>query len=301
MATVNKRAGKAQAAVINGVDAGGLMVAAIQAGFDDILQSPADGLEIPLIDRATEFVRGSINSQDWVHLVDLLTGVVGTYVFYERKSGVAVATGYIKHTLTAPVIHRCGINLTHRGYGTANADFECKPADETKGVADMWQLADTQAAPSYISAARGLEITACVHDATLTVKHVTGLDFVIAMLMSKASQDGDVGYTAVDAELGGIPPTGTLRFQDSSVKDESTELMAEQLLAAAAGDLVLTVKQSQGATAKTVTIANVVFDSIDTAPAAGTPYTEYSMPFRVANDADTPLTLAGTDKIITIA
>ena len=150
MATVNKRAGKAQAAVINGVDNGGLMSASIQAGYDDINQTPADGLDIPLIDRQTEFVRGSISSQDWTHIIDLLTGAVGTYVFYERKSGVVAATGYILHTLTAPVIQRCGISLNHRGYGVINADFECRAADETKGITDMWAMTDSQSAPAVI-------------------------------------------------------------------------------------------------------------------------------------------------------
>jgi len=298
MATVNKRVFKPQAVTINGVDAGGLMSAQIAAGYDNVPQSPVDGLQIPVIDRVTEFVRGSINSQDWVHLVDLLTGAVGTYVFYERKSGVAEATGYIKHTLTNPVIHRCSMSLLHRAYASVNASFECKAADETKRITDMWVPTDDQAAPTYVDAARGLEITACTHAVGGTVYHVTGLDFELAMQLLRASQDGDVGYTAVDAELGGIPPSGTLRFQDAGIA--SDKLLAQDLVLAAAGNLVLTVKQSQGATAKTVTIANVVFTGIDASPSADGTYTEFSLPFVVANDTGTPLTLAGDNKIITI-
>jgi len=298
MTTVNKRAGKLRSVVINGIDVGGAMQAQINAGYDDKLQSPADGLEIPLLDRLTEFVRGSITSQDWAHIVDLLTGTLGTYVFYERKSGVVAATGYHKHQLTNPVLHRASINLSHRGYGVLNADFECKAADETKGIEDIWAMTDSQAAPTYVAAIRSLEITACTHN-SVAIHHVTGFSFSLAMELSKASHDGDVGYTAVDAELGGIPPSGTLRFQDSGIT--SNKLVAEALLKAAKATLVVTVKQSQGATAKTITIANVIFDTLDTSPAAGTPYTEYSLSFRVANDATTQLTLTGTNKIITIA
>jgi len=312
MATVNNRIMKPQASVINGVDAGGTMIARIASGYDDVNQTPLDGLDIPLVDRLTEFVRGSLTCQDWVHIIDLLTGTVGTYVFYQRKSGTAVATGFIKHTITNPVIHRAALSLIHRGYGTINADFECKAADESKGISDMWGQTDDQAAPSYISAARGLEITACAHN-SVDIYHTIGLDFEIAMQLMKASADGDVGYTAVDAELGGAPqtqnrafgdpggisPMGTLTFQDASITDGN--ILAQDLIAASAGDLVLTVKQAQGAAAKTVTIANVVFTGIDASPSADGGYTDFSMPFVVANDADTPLTLAGDNKIITIA
>jgi hypothetical protein len=89
MATVNKRVGLPQAVTINGVDAGGAMVARIQEGYDNILRSAPDGLQVPVKDKEAEYVRGEIVTQDWVEAVNLLTGTVGTFVFYERKSGVA--------------------------------------------------------------------------------------------------------------------------------------------------------------------------------------------------------------------
>lgn len=298
MATVNNRVMKPQAVTINGISAGGLVTCRLQAGYDNILQNPVDGLQVSMVDRLTEFVRGNLVSQDWIHFLELLTGTMGTYVFYERKSGAAEATGYIKHTITNPVVHRCSLNLTHRGYGTVSADFECKAADETKGILDMWTPLDSQAAPSYVSAARSLEITACAHGA-LSVYHVTRLSFDIVLQLIKASQDGDVGYTAVDALLVGIVPSGTLTIQDSAIT--TAKLKAVELITASAGDLALTVKQSQGAANKTLTIANVVFGSGEQNADVNSEYDEFNIPFMVANDPDTPLTLSGDNKIVTIA
>jgi hypothetical protein len=65
--------------------------------------------------------------------------------------------------------------------------------------------------------------------------------------------------------------------------------------------LVVTVIQSSGASAKVITIAGVVFDSLGSNQAANAPFSDFTMPFRVANDTTTQLTLAGTNKIIAIA
>lgn len=298
MATINKRAGQVQAFVINGIDAGGAMQADIQAGYETPLQTPPDGLQVPLYDRLTEYVRGSITSQDWVHLIELLTGTVGTYVCYERKSGVAEASGYIKHTFNKPVVNQTSISLSHRGYGVCRASFECMAADEDKGMTDMWQTADAQAAPSYITAARGLEILTCAHGAA-SLYHITGVDLNISAQIAKASQDGDVGYTAVDVLLNGIAVGGTLRLQDRGVA--TGNLVALNMLKAAAANLVLSIKQSQGAANKTLTIANVIFTGLSDSMSAGNAYNEIGLNFVVANNTTTPLTLAGANKIITVA
>jgi len=297
MTTINKRASKLFAMTINTITNGGLMTLRLLAGYDNVLQTPVDGLQFPMGDRLTEFVRGNMTGQDWVRVIELLTGVIGTSVHYERKSGTAEATGYIKHTLKNPVIHRAGISLIHRGYGSGNANFECKAADETEGIADLWVPLDSQAAPAYISSARGIEITACVFGA-INVYHVTQLDFNIVMQLVKASHDGDVGYTAVDVMLGGSAPSGTLVIQDSEIT--TAKLKAQELLAAARGSLVLSVKQAGGATAKTLTIAGVEFTSMEQNLDVGADYNSFSLPFIVTNNVTTPLTLAGANKIITI-
>ena len=303
MATVNKRVKKPQAHVINGIDAGGGRSIRYTEGCDDVAVSAPDGLEVPVRDKSVQFVRGTVISQDWVHAVELLTGTVGTYVFYECKSGVAPATGYIMHTLTNPVIHRIRIEVSsgagNNNYATVTFDFECKAADETKTITDMHAITDDQTAPTYVSAARGgIRIEAAAHGAT-TIYHTTAFEFSIAMNLVKACNDGDVGYTCVEAELDNMQCSGSISFQDSTIT--AGALLAQGLATAAAAALVLTVRQGQGATAKTVTVAGADFGSLEGDSGAQQPFTDYRMPFAVANNTGTPLTLSGDNKILTIA
>lgn len=297
MTTVNNRVGLPQASVINGIDAGGAMTAAIQEGFDNTQRSSPDGLGPPVLDKDTQFCRGAVVTQDWIHAVELATGAVGTYVFYERKSGVAAATGYIKHTITNPVIYSIILNFAGV-YATCSFNFECKAEDETKTIADMHEMLDGQAAPSYISAARGgWRIISTVLDA-LSIYHLTGITLTITLPLAKACNDGDVGYTCVDARTDGITAVGSLNFQDSEIT--AAKLKCQQLLLAATANLVITVRQSQAAANKVITIANVSFLNAGENSGVNTPFTGYSANYEVANDPDTPLTLDGANKIITI-
>lgn len=303
MATVNKRVKIPQAITINGVDAGGVMTARIDAGFDNIMQTPPDGLQVPIKDKEIQYVRGTITTQDWIEAINLLTGVVGTYVFYERKSGVAEATGYIKHTITAPVIHSMTINDAKGGYSTISLGFECRAADEAKTIADMWTLLDDQAAPTCISAARGgFRIETCKHDpgggSEIVVYHLTAFNFTLTLPLDKACNDADIGYTCVDARLSGLMAAGSISFQDAGIA--SAKLKCQDLILATKASLELVVTQGQGAADKTITIAGVDFDSVGDSSDVNTSFTDYTAAFSVANDAGTPLTLAGANKIITI-
>jgi hypothetical protein len=299
MATVNKRVYSPQAQVINGVDAGGAMSAIIDEGYDNVIRSAPDGLAVAVVDRQVQYCRGTVVSQDWIHMIDLLTGTVGTYVFYERKSGAAAATGYIKHTITNPVIYKARIAANAQGYMTVSFDFECKAADETKTIADMHTITDSQAAPTYVSAARGgYRVETCVHGA-VSIYHVTAFDFEIAMQLLKACNDADIAYTAVDAREDGMSAQGSLSFQDAEVT--VAKLKCQDLALAAAGSLVLTVTQSQGATDKVITIARVIFNTAQPSSRSGGDFSEYRAGFEVTNDPATPLTLAGANEIITIA
>jgi len=302
MATVNQRVGIPQAVAINGVDAGGAMQARIDAGFDNVIKSAPDGLQVPVKDKEAEYVRGTIITQDWSEIINLLTGAIGTLVFYERKSGVAEATGFIQHTITAPIIHRVRFDFTKGAYCPVTAEFECRAADETKGIADMWTPLDAQAAPAYISAARGgFRVVSAAHGGTIDIYHITAFDFTLTLPLVKECNDADVGYTCVDARLDGLTAEGSISFQDSVISTIPASLLLQDLLAAAAGDLVVTVSQSQGAAAKVITIANVDFNTIGRTSDVNTPFTSHVANFDVANDPDTPLTLEGTDKIIAIA
>jgi len=301
MVTVNKRVGIPQAITINGVDAGGAMTARIDAGFDNVMRSAPDGLEVPVKDKEIEYVRGSITTQDWAQVIAVLTGVLGTYIFYERKSGVAAATGFIQHTITNPVIHRANFRFTKGGYGPVIFDFECRAEDETKGLADMWALLDDQAAPTYIAAARGgFRVVSALHGTGpgISIYHVTDFDFTLTLQLVKECNDSDVGYTCVDARLDGLTAEGSISFQDSTIA--TAVLVCQSLLAAAAANLVLSVKQGAGGAAKTVTIANVDFNNVGRTSDASRPFTEHAANFDVANDAALPLTLEGANKIITI-
>lgn len=301
MVTVNKRVGIPTAFVINGVDAGGAMTAAINAGYDNIMRSSPDGLQVPVKDKEAQFVRGTIVTQSWTEAVNILTGVVGTYIFYERKSGVAEATGYVKHTIINPVISRLTVNQAKGGYMTISFDFECRAVDETKTILDMWALLDEQAAPAYVSAARGgWRVVTAVHGAE-NIYHLTSFNFSLTLPLVKACNDADVGYTCVDARLDGLMAAGSLSFQDATITAVTLELLCQKLLVAAKADLVITLKQSQGAANKVITIANVDFNNVSGNSNADAPFTGYTATFDVANDPDTPLTLEGANKIIAIA
>jgi hypothetical protein len=298
MTTVNQRVKTPQGVVVNGVDVGGVMTARINSGYDVIAKSTPDGLALPVKDKECQFVRGTIVTQDWVHAVDLLTGTVGTKVFYERRAGIAETTGYIKHTINKPVIHNVTITLTKEGYAVCSYDFECRAADETKGIADMWALLDGQAKPSYLAAAwGGLRVLTALH-AAVPIYHVTAFSFTLTIPLSKACNDGDVGYTCVDADLDAMTAAGSITFQDSTIA--TAALLAQRLTVAAPAALVLSIRQGQGAASKTLTIANADFNSFDSS-GGGLGFTEHTGRFDVANLTGTPLTLAGANKIITIA
>jgi hypothetical protein len=299
MATVNNRVSNPQGSVINGLDAGGLMSANISEGYENILKSSPDGLQVPLKDREVQFCRGSVVTQDWPHAVALLTGTATTYIFYERKSGVAEATGFIKHTITAPIIHRMTLTFTKGGYATVSFDFECRAADPTKTIADMHAYLDSQAAPSYLPAALGgYRITSLLHGSQ-AIKHVMGLTVNITTQLVKACNDGDIANTCVDARLDGLTCDGSVTFQDAGIT--TNVMLAQTLVLAAKASLVATIVQGQAQTAKTLTIAGVVFDSVSSNSGAAAPFTEYTVNFDIANDLTTQLTLAGTNNVLTIA
>lgn len=300
MATVNKRVYHPEAMTINSVEVGGIMTVAIEEGYENILRSSPDGLRGPsIVDRECQFCRGVIVVQDWPDIISLLLGTIGTCVFYERKSGVAAATGYTKHTITNPVIYAVSLSINKGGYAPVSASFECKAADETKTIADMHAMEDSQAAPTYVSAARGgWRITAATLGST-SIYHLVGFSFAIGMRLVKACNDGDVAYTCVDALIEAMSAGGSINFRDSEIT--SAKLKVQQLLLASAGSLVLTVVQSSGAASKTITIANVICTSDAENSDVNSDFSGYSVNYEVANNPDTPLTLDGDNKIITIA
>jgi hypothetical protein len=299
MATINKRTFLAQACTVNGVAAGGTTVVNLEAGYENVIRTTPDGLQLPIVDRDAQFVRGSMMIMDWVHPVDLLLGSVGTLVFYERKSGAAAATGYVLHTITNPVIYRVALRITKGGMAALTYYFECRFASETATINDVWALTDAQAAPTYVSSTYGgWRVVTCVHGAA-NIYHVSDQSFEISAPLLKACNDLDLGYTAVDLNVeGGMTATGSLGFEDATVS--ASQLQVNKLLVAAKANLVTTVKQSGGAANQIITIANVQFNS-GAMSGGGNRYSQFSLPYEVTNVAATPLTLGGDNKILTIA
>jgi hypothetical protein len=298
MATVNNRVKRPQAVVINGVDNGGLMTARITAGFDQVLKTPFDGLSVPVRDKFVQFCRGDVTTQDFATAYSLMTGTLGTYVFYERKSGVAAASGWIKHTIKNPVIHKIAISINKDGYSTVSFSFECQAASETEGVAALWVPTDSQSEPTYIEASRGgFRIVSITHG-VVSIYHNMALEFSLAGILTKESNDSDVGYTCVEIDTP-YDISGSLSFQDGSIA--TSLLKAQSLLLAEAAELEVTVRSSSGAADKVITIANVDFDSMSSDSSADATFTGYQLSFGIANDPDVPLTLVGTNKIITFA
>ena len=63
---------------------------------------------------------------------------------------------------------------------------------------------------------------------------------------------------------------------------------------------MITVTQSAGATSKVITIVRTIFATAGANSNVQSDYSGYRANFEVTNDPDTPLTLAGANKIITI-
>ncbi len=279
----NTRLFHARDSSIVGIDAGGLMTANIQAGYDDILTSPADGNAVPDTDRATKFIRGTMVTQDWVEMQNIIAGVGDEIIFFEKES---TKNTYTRNTLTGVHVHNATLNLAHRGYGTMSIAFECQ-FDVGDKFIDVWarDTAVAAAALPDLTAARGTEITDAVH--SVAMPHILGLTLNMAGQLATASHDGDEGITAVDVLYEGTPITGTLTVQDSEtvlIRLDDTSLVTP---------LVLTIKQSAGAAVKTITIANCVFTGLGNSSAAGANYTSYAMDFYVHGDTiGTPLTIA---------
>lgn len=289
--------------VINGVDAGGEMSIALDEGYDEITESCPEGLEISVLDRHAQYVRGVVVTQSVTTAIDLLTGTLGTYVFYERKSGVAAATGWLQHTLNNPVIYDIDIRLNQGGYWTATFKFECRFATAATVIADVHVITDSQADPGLSEDLElGGQRFVTVALGALSIYGAKSFSFHLGLVLTKSCAGAALGYTNVDAELGGAGggADGSLVFQDSGVA--TAKVKSTQVLAAARASLVVTCAMSAGAANKVITVAGVVFTTASTSMVGDrSKYAEVAMNYRVSNSLATQLTVAGANKIITIA
>jgi len=281
---------------INSVGAAAALTASIQAGYDEKVYSEPDGLALPIRDRASQFVRGTVSMQDWTKAIAILTGTLGTLEFYVGESG---ADTFQLHVLANPIIHRLRLDLRQGQYGSAQFDFECRFDDAATTIKDVWTVDAAVAAPDYVAAAFGGWRFVSAALGLATIQHITALDFTLTVPIFKASNDSDLGYTAVDRILSGLRAAGSLACQDSEVA-ESEALKLADLTDAARGSLVVTARMHGAAADKVLTFAGCEIDAVRSNPTTR-PYTEHSIDFELTNDQTTQLTLAGDNKILTIA
>jgi hypothetical protein len=289
--------------VINGVDQGGEMNATIEEGYDEVSESCPEGVEVSIVDRNAQYVRGSVTTQSVTTAIALLTGTLGTYEFFERKSGFAAATGWIKHVLNNPVIWDIEISMQQGSYWTATFKFECRFATASAVISDVHVITDSQADPTLSDELElgGQRFVTTVLGA-LAIYGMKSFQFHIALTLTKSCAGAAMGYSSVDSELGGAGGKcdGSIVFQDSSIA--TAKMKAAQLLLAARASLVLTCAMSAGAANKVITVAGVMFTTQSTRMSGDrTKYAETTMNYRVSNSLATPLTIAGANKIITLA
>ena len=294
MTTTNNRVLHAQNSVINGVSAGGLVTASIFEGFDSVVSSPADGLEMPTTDRFMKVVRGSMVSQDWVELLNIIQGTVGTFVFYEQESG---ATSYLKHTITEPVVHAATLDIPVKGFATCTWQFHCRPVADDDTFADMWTKLPGQAVPTAILSNRAVNITGDCMLASTPIPHVTGVTLNINGGLAVSGNDGALTNSGVDVVWGGNAINGTLTSQDPNI--------TQTLLDAALGDLIIPLTAAKGGLSphvnQTLTIKQVEFISNDNSSNAGPGYSGQSLNWVGGVSGDKSITTATTnDNVITI-
>ena len=269
--------------IINGVSLGGLMSASIQCGYDDIVTAGADGYSFPETDRLTQFVRGTIQCQDWKEVLNVLGGASSRYVFYERESGGAT---WRMNTLYDPYIHSATLNFDHRGRASVSFGFECWASDAATGFSALWARSDAMGLPSdVISYSPGMEMTAGILGTSPVLGepfyHLLNLTVNISGQIVRASGDGDVGYTAVDIVWGGVPMGGSMTFQDASD--------AWNLLQEVESDLYITINQCQGESDAYLILQNVLFTNLGSTSSAGPGHTPYTLDFILNSDGTTPI------------
>ncbi len=206
MATVNNRTKKVFSPILNGITAGGTIEIALQYGWDQTIESAADGLETPLRDKSGQFLRGTFQSTDWSLIISILTGTLDELVFSVRDSGVDEATGYTEHTIVNPVVHNVSLSIRKDQHATITAAFECRFASETATLLDVWSQSAGQSKPdTAVPAVGGHRILTTTFTpasgSAINIYHVTDFNFNLALQLSRECNDGDLGYTCVDALL----------------------------------------------------------------------------------------------------
>ena len=163
---------------VNGVANGGRVSGTINYGKDNVITSAGDGLQLPEVNTAINFVRGNVTSEDWPTIIALINGTVGTYVWHERDSASATNTVTV-NTITKPIIHQASLSLNNFSPATIDWGFECRATAADDTLADMWAILPLQIAPATsVESARGDQITAATLGGA-AINHVSGVTLSI--------------------------------------------------------------------------------------------------------------------------
>ncbi len=267
----------------NGQDAGGLMSANIDAGFDNIINPTHDGLIFPIPEKLIPYVRFSVQSQDVEQAIAVFNGASDDYTFYTKETGLA---SYDMQVLLFPQIHSLDINLVNNGYSSCSWSAECKPVDGTKTHKDMWASTINTEKPAFLSSNRAVKIVSVVGTSTIT--HVMGVTFSLNATLLRESMDGALGYTQIEME--NYTAGGSVTFQDTTVA--TSTLLAVKLLNDAVANLTITMKDSGLAGTATYVIKNVTYTNITTNRDDSGNYVSHTANFIVSDNSGTPVTAA---------
>lgn len=288
----NTRTHSVKGPVINGVSAGGATAVMYEEGYDEIIESAGDGHTAKQKDRTNQFVRGTIATEDWTKIISMLTGAVDDFVVYENESGKAT---YLKHTFSKPVVYAISLQVQNGSYATIAAKFECRASAETDTIVNLHATDDGQTLPAGVFPGRGgIRINSALLGA-LAISHIKTLSLDITFGLLKSNGDDDIAYTAVDRLDDNVSVTGSIEFEAGF---SGASLLSQQLLIAAAADLVFTVTQAGGTAQKTITIKRAIFNT-NSGNMKTKGYAANTMPFTITDDGT--LTLDGAVDFIQIA
>lgn len=278
--------------VINGVSIGGLTTVSYEEGYDNTIEASGEGQTFPTKDRRGQYCRGSIGCQDYTKMLEILTATLDDFVVYERISGAAT---FLKHTFTNPVVSAVSLKISNNQYSGITTKFECRASTATDTVSAMHATESAQTLPSATTTEYGGYQISSVVLGSLSISHATAVTLDLSATVIKSFGDDDLAYTAVDRIDDAIAASGSLSFEAGFV---TNSMISQQLLLAAVGNLVITVKKAGGATNKVITIKNVMFSG-NSANAAQKAYTNNSAKFTIAGNES--LTLTGATAAIIIA
>lgn len=269
MAVPQERTYDAQAITANEVQLGGTSRLTVTPGYEQITRSRFGGrMGASRVLRGAKFVRGTLTCLDVTKVITLVTATPtldadNIMTFYVAEEGTSPTT-YTKHVLLRPVFFNPTVSIVPGGTdATFTVSFECRwvKADDT--AADEFNEVDvttTAVAEATVEADRVEpaildEVTSVTHGA-VAVEHPGDFSFQITGGLRKHRNGGFKGHDSIAWVVDGLQ----FDFRTlSSVRSAQSKTRVQELLDAAAADLVVIMSALDGGSPKTFTFANAVF------------------------------------------